>query len=102
MFSLKLKKLCTPSYIYLVLSIVTMLLIYLQNIDNTSLYCVGSYECEVVNTTFIFLINIVYILFWTWILNLICKEGYSGLSWFLVLAPYLLSFILIALLMINN
>jgi len=102
MFSGNLQKLCRPSYVYLILSIVTMMLIYLQNLDNSSLYCVGSYECDVPNTTFIFLINVVYILFWTWVLNLICKEGYSSISWLLVLGPYVLSFVLIALLMINK
>jgi hypothetical protein len=29
-------------------------------------------------------------LFWTWILNFICKSGYPGVSWFLLLLPYIL------------
>ena len=73
---MKMPNLCKPSYVYLLLSTFTIVILYLQNLDNTTIYCVGSHECDVPNTTFIFLINIVYVLFWTWILNLICKEGF--------------------------
>lgn len=99
---MKMPNLCKPSYVYLLLSIFTIVILYIQNLDNTTIYCVGSHECDVPNTTFIFLINIVYVLFWTWILNLICKEGFTGLSWFLVMGPYLLFFILVSLLMIDK
>ncbi len=99
---MKMPNLCKPSYVYLLLSTFTIVILYLQNLDNTTIYCVGSHECDVPNTTFIFLINIVYVLFWTWILNLICKEGFTGLSWFLVLGPYILFFILVSLLMLDK
>lgn len=99
---MKMPNLCKPSYVYLLLSTFTIVILYLQNLDNTTIYCVGSHECDVPNTTFIFLINIVYVLFWTWVLNLICKEGFTGLSWFLVLGPYILFFILVSLLMLDK
>jgi hypothetical protein len=44
----------------------------------------------------IFIIKVVYILFWTWILNLICSAGAPGVAWFLVLLPLIVFFILIA------
>ena len=32
------------------------------------------------------------ILFWTWVLNIICKAGYKWVSWLLVLLPFILIF----------
>jgi len=47
----------------------------------------------------IFIVKIVYILFWTWVLNLICRAGVPILAWALVLIPFVLMFILIGALM---
>jgi hypothetical protein len=41
-----------------------------------------------------------YVLLWTWILNLICKAGVPGLSWFLLLLPFLLMFVMIGMMFI--
>jgi hypothetical protein len=49
----------------------------------------------------VFLVKIVYILFWTWILNLICKDGHTGIAWFLVLIPFILLFVIMGLVMVN-
>jgi len=68
-----------------------------QNIGNVNMYCLGSYNCSVANTTLIFIIKAVYIVFWTWILNLICKAGAGNFAWFLVLLPFILMFVFIAL-----
>ena len=43
------------------------------------------------------LIHIVYVVFWTWVLNLICKAGYKWISWVLVLAPFVIIFLLFSL-----
>jgi len=91
-----LKNLCNPALFYLYISIAALLVMWIQNMGNESIYCLGSYSCNVSSTTFIFIIKIMYILFWTWLLNIICKSGFSYISWFLVLFPFILSFILIA------
>jgi hypothetical protein len=96
-----LKNLCTPSYVYLVISMVALFVIAAQNIGNTDRYCVGYHSCNVSSTLFIFIIKLMYILFWTWVLNLICNAGYSGISWFLVLLPLIVFFLLIGLLIIS-
>jgi hypothetical protein len=49
----------------------------------------------------VFIIKLIYILFWTWVLNLICKDGHTNISWLLVLLPFILLFVMIGLLMIN-
>jgi hypothetical protein len=34
--------------------------------------------------------KVVFVLFWTFLLNMLCKNGFKSVSWFLVLLPYLL------------
>lgn len=41
--------------------------------------------------------NVLFTLFWTWGLNRLCSAGYTSVSWFLVLFPYLFLVIAIAL-----
>lgn len=93
-----LKNLCTPSYVYLVISMIALIIMAIQNFGNVNIYCVGSYSCDVSSTLLIFVIKLLYILFWTWILNLICKAGAPGIAWFLVLLPLIIFFLLIAVL----
>jgi len=95
------KELCTPSAVYFIVSIVSLIMILLQNLGNSSSYHIGNFSCRVPSTILVFIIKLVYILFWTWILNLICKDGHTGISWFLVLFPFILFFVLIGMIMIN-
>jgi hypothetical protein len=94
-----LKNLCRPAYVYLVISIIFLVIMAFQNIGNEKTYCLGNYSCDVYNTTLVFIIKIIYILFWTWVLNLICGAGAKGLAWFLVLFPFILFFILLGIFM---
>ena len=100
-FPKSLKELCTPSLVYFVISIISLAVVLLQNLGNTNSYHVCSFSCRVPNTAFIFIVKLIYILFWTWILNLICKDGHSELSWLLVLLPFILLFVMMGLLMLN-
>ena len=96
-----LRNLCTPAVIYLAISMLLLGVMYIQNRNNINVYCLGAYECDVTNVTAIFLVKFVYILFWTWILNLICKSGSPSIAWLLLLLPIILSFLLVALLFIS-
>jgi len=95
-------QLCTPAYIYLVISVVALVMMGFQNMGSNTEYCAGSYSCAVSNTMFLFCLKMLYVVFWTWVLNLICKSGASVVSWVLVLLPILVMFILIALYMISG
>jgi len=97
-----LRKLCTPSYIYLVVSAIALVVMLYQNIGNVDKYCLGSYSCTVSSTALIFIIKAIYILFWTWVLNLICRAGAPGVAWFVLLLPMILMFVLLAMMMISN
>ena len=100
-FPKRLKDLCTPSLLYFIISIIALVLVFLQNLGNTNSYHVGSFSCRVPNTALIFIIKLIYILFWTYVLNLICSDGHIGLSWLLVLLPWLLLFVMMGILMLN-
>ena len=100
-FPKTLKELCTPAMIYFVISVITLVMVLLQNLGNQNSYNVGSFSCRVPNTALVFIIKLIYILFWTWVLNLICKDGHTSLSWLLVLLPWILLFVMIGILMLN-
>jgi hypothetical protein len=86
-------KLCKPAYVYLVLSVLAMVILMFQNMGNTKSYCVGTFfECPVPNTGMVFLGKGLYIAFWAWFLNVLCRAGYKTLSWILVLAPFVMFF----------
>jgi hypothetical protein len=97
-----LRNLCTPAYVYLVISLITVFVIATQNLGNKNVYCLGSYACNTPNTYTIFVLKLIYIVFWTWLLNLICNSGYSIVSWILVLIPYVLMFLMIALMFLST
>ena len=42
------------------------------------------------NTILVFTVKIVAILFWTWILNMMCNDGHKEIAWFLVLLPFVM------------
>jgi len=100
-FPKTLKELCTPAMIYFVISIIGLIVILFQNLGNNNSYHVGSFSCRVPNTTVVFIVKLIYIIFWTYVLNLICKDGHTSLSWLLILLPWILLFVIIGMLMIN-
>ena len=87
------RELCTPSKFYFSMSIFFLLMAAIQNMGFSTEYHLGHYHCGVSSTLLIFALKLMYVLFWTWILNQLCSAGYIRVSWFLVLFPYLLTFI---------
>ena len=101
-FPKKLSELCTPSLVYFVISVIGLAMAIIQNLGNNNRYSLGSFSCEVPSCLAVFIIKIVYVLFWTWILNLICRDGHVEIAWFLVLLPFILLAIIIGLIMANQ
>jgi hypothetical protein len=94
------KHLCKPAMVYLAISVVALVAIAYQNMGLNNMYCMGSYSCYVPSTAAVIFSEAIYILFWTWILHLMCRTGYASISWFLVVFPLLLFFVLIGLMML--
>jgi hypothetical protein len=96
------KKLCSPAYVYLVISTIAIIVLMFQNGGNSDVYCMGSYECEVPSTALIFFFKFLYVAFWTFVLDSICKAGHKQFSWFLVIFPFVLFFILLGLMIASQ
>jgi hypothetical protein len=73
-------KLCTPAKIYFGIAVVAMIFSLLNG---------ASVMAEFWKIVFAFI--------WTFVLGWLCKKGYTSISWFLVLLPY----IIMALAMLN-
>lgn len=95
----KFSQLCTPAALYLVLSMIGFVLMVIQNLGNINIFTLGVFSCKVTSTILVLLFNLIYILFWTWILHLICKDGYTNLSWLLVLFPFIFMFVVLGVMM---
>jgi high-affinity K+ transport system ATPase subunit B len=73
-------KLCSPALLYLVVSIITLLLMIVVKFNALSI-----------------IYKLIFIAFWTYILNFICSKGYNNISWILVLLPYLFILLMFAM-----
>ena len=88
----KIQNLCTPALIYFILSVISIFMMIFDNLENTHHYCFGNVSCNVANTSTIFIVEILFIVFWTWLLNFICSRGYTNIAWFILLFPFILLF----------
>ena len=86
--------LCGPAMTYIVISLVALLVTWIQNHQNSNVYCVGAVSCPVQSTTYVFVLKILWFLFWTWVLNVLCAKGYTTVAWVLVAIPLLVFFTL--------
>ena len=82
---------------YLVISGISFLFILFQNLNNPNEYCVGSMKCNTEKKHVVFIGKVLYIIFWNWLLDLMCKGGYTNVAWFILFFPFILFFILLAL-----
>ena len=95
--------LCVPAQIYLFVEVLIILAMTYQNWNNgDNTLCVGQYACSVESKVTIFLSKIIYVAFWTFILNVLCRGGYKKFAWFLVLLPLILFFIVLATFMLSK
>ena len=94
-------RLCKPAKFYLLISIVSYIFIILQNIGNTGRIKMGTYSCRHSSPTMVLVLQALYIVFWTWFLNMLCKINPS-ISWVIVLLPFILFFLLMALVLMNG
>ena len=93
---------CTPAQIYLIVSFILMVLSYfglnaisqqitLNQANNSFLHILNFTYQKDTRTSYI--VQAVFIVLWTWVLTYLCKKGFSPLSWFLILLPWVLMFL---------
>ena len=95
-------KLCPPAQIYLIVSVIMLVLSYfgLSAISQQlEIHQSSSPLLQSLNFTYqkdsrtSYVVQGVLILLWTWVLSYLCRKGYTSLSWFLVLLPWVLMFL---------
>ena len=92
------RNLCTPAFVYFMVSAGFIAATILQNLiaGNNSKYLLGTFECPVVNCAMVFVAKLVYVAFWTWMLDLMCRDGHSAIAWIILLFPLIMMFLMIA------
>jgi len=68
--------LCAPAIVYLLVSAIIITIGFFNGISVATL-----------------IVKTLFVLIWAWILNYICNKGYVGVSWGLILLPYLMIFL---------
>jgi len=70
---LDVKNLCTPAKIYLAIAVISALYLLFNGF------------------AFLFVfVKLVFAIVWSFILGWLCKKGFSSISWFLLLFPYII------------
>ena len=104
-------KLCAPAQIYLIVSIIMLVLSYfgLSAISQQlEVHQSSSPLLQTLNFTYqkdsrtSYVVQGVFILLWTWVLSYLCRKGYTSLSWFLVLLPWVLMFLAFFIYILNT
>tara|TARA_A100001011_G_C14320287_1_gene850247 strand:+ start:7363 stop:7881 length:519 start_codon:yes stop_codon:yes gene_type:complete len=97
----KIAGLCPPAALYLVLSSLSFLGILFQNCNDSTKYIIGDMMVDApCHNAWFFVGKLLYILIWTWLLNMLCNKGFSSVSWFLVLLPFIAMFMILGMMMI--
>lgn len=60
--------LCNPAFIYIIIAIIFLLINMFKNFN-----LIGTF------------INLLFMLLWTWVLNILCINGYSIIAWLLLI-----------------
>jgi hypothetical protein len=66
------KKLCTPAQIYFGIAVIASIVALFRGVTFGRVF-----------------MNLIFAFIWTYILGWLCKKGFSAISWFLVLLPYI-------------
>ena len=94
------KKLCSPAKFYFVIATISYILMLIQNINCKDRFYLGNYSCQQ-NTGAILILNALYIIVWTWVINTICTVN-KNISWVIVLFPFLLFFLCLGIVLMND
>jgi hypothetical protein len=95
-------KLCIPAQIYLIVSFILMVLSYfglnaisqqltLNQSNSSFLQSLNFTYQKDARTSYV--VQAVFIVLWTWVLSYLCNKGFSNLSWFLILLPWVNMFL---------
>ena len=93
--------LCKPAQFYLIIASVAYIIMLLQNLGTKNKFTLGTYTVEHQNPGLVLIVNALYILLWTWLLNMICKIN-PKISWVIVLLPFIMLFLALGVMMFTK
>ena len=92
--------LCTPALAYLVLSVISFIAVLGQNVSDSRKFCLGKLSCQIPHVSLALAAKALYIAFWTWAINALCKSGHPKLAWALLFLPVIAFFVIASLLVV--
>lgn len=96
--SVGIMNLCPAAKFHLIISLVAIIVMSLTIFGTNVPYCIGTNQCDSPyfgHMSIIYTIKILYIVFWTWILNIVCRKVSPSIAWVIALLPFLLFVILL-------
>ena len=69
-------KLCTPAKIYFAIAVISCIVALFNRVSIVATF-----------------VKLVFAFIWTYILGWLCSKGYKSISWFLVLLPFIMMFL---------
>jgi hypothetical protein len=91
--------LCLPSKLYMILGIILLIVSYYHDLktNDEEKICLGNLKCAIKNKPAYYAFNLTFILFWAWLLNLLCRYGWVKTAWFIFIFPYIIIFLVLIL-----
>ena len=93
-------RICNPAVFYFTVAILGTIVMLVQNRGKNT-HCVGNVNCKVPNSVLTNTISLLTIVFWTWVVNVICAYGWVKTAWFLVLLPFIFMGLVLGVLAIS-
>lgn len=94
---------CTPTKIYLIFSLISILGILFQNINDSRKYCIGMFHCKLnYSNIFLFIIKLIYTIVWVIIIDSLCTNNYESIAWGIVMFPLVLMFVILGLFVVGK
>ena len=94
---------CAPTKIYLVFSLISILGILFQNINDSRKYCLGMFKCKLnFSNIFMFVLKLLYTIIWVIILDSLCANNYENIAWGIVMFPLILMFVILGVFIIKR
>lgn len=93
--------LCMPSKLYMIIGIILLAISYYYDIktNDEEKICLGNVKCAIKNKPAYYAFNVLFILIWALLLNMLCSYGWIKTAWVIFIFPYvlmLIAFIIIA------
>jgi len=84
--------LCNPAKFYFIISMVSFVIILLQNVGSSGGFNLGAFSSSSASPALVLTLHVLFVLIWTWMLNMLCRIN-PKISWVIVLFPFVLMFI---------